>query len=271
MVMIQQIKYHLRKLLQEFFARRGYELRRRQVVTVRQVPENPHHLQQVLLELSGVDTPVILDIGANQGQSVLAYRKAFNTAVIHCFEPFPGARRVLEDQFHHLPEVYIHPFAVSDRSGTQVFHLNRHIQTHSLLPRPQTGRRYYPRIAGPADKQIEVACTTLDQFIEKKGLRQVDILKLDIQGGEYRALKGARRTLETLRPALIFTEAPFIHHYEGEGLLSDLWTFLEGFGYSLYDLFQLNRASNGQLRYANALFVSEALRKQVLDSFPPEP
>lgn len=269
--MIQKIKFQLRKLLRGVLARFGFELRRRHVVTVRNVPEDPHVLQQYLLEKAGIEAPVILDIGANQGQSVAAYRKVSRRAMIHCFEPFPAALEILKKRFQGREGVQIHPFAVTDRTGTQTFHLNRHIQTHSLLPRPQTGRRYYPRVAAPAGEKIEVACTTIDEFIRNENLRQIDILKLDIQGGEIKALNGARRTLETLRPALIFTEAPFIHHYEGEALLHELWTFLGEFGYSLYDLFGLDRASNGQLRYANALFVSKDLREQVLDRLHPEP
>lgn len=269
--MIQQIKFQLRKLPGKILAHYGYELRRRHIVTVRTVPEDPHVLQQYLLEKAGIKAPVILDIGANQGQSVTAYRKVFRRSMIHCFEPFPAALEILKKRFKGREGVQIHAFAVSDRSGTQTFHLNRHIQTHSLFPRPQTGRRYYPRVAAPAGKHIKVACTTIDDFIGKEGLNQVDILKLDIQGGEIRALKGARRTLETLCPALIFTEAPFVYHYEGEALFHQLWAYLGEFGYSLYDLFGLNRASNGQLRYANALFVSEDLREQVLDRLNPEP
>src|SRR3546814_3230617 len=40
---------------------------------------------------------------------------------------------------------------------------------------------------------IDVVVTTIDQYMDKQGLRSFDFIKLDLQGNELKALKGADR------------------------------------------------------------------------------
>ena len=51
--------------------------------------------------------------------------------------------------------------------------------------------------------EVEVETTTIDQLVDELRLPRVDVLKLDIEGAERDALKGARSTLERFRPRLL--------------------------------------------------------------------
>lgn len=53
-------------------------------------------------------------------------------------------------------------------------------------------------------------------------------------------------------------------------MFHQLWGFLEPFGFSVFDLYDLQRARNGQLRYGDVLFVSEEVRAKCLDTRPEE-
>jgi FkbM family methyltransferase len=53
---------------------------------------------------------------------------------------------------------------------------------------------------GPLGESIEL--TTLDRVVDELKLDRLDVIKMDIEGSEVRALKGARRTLGRFRPAL---------------------------------------------------------------------
>ncbi len=49
---------------------------------------------------------------------------------------------------------------------------------------------------------IEVPLTTIDALVAELGLEKVDFIKMDIEGAEQYALRGAVETLKTLRPRL---------------------------------------------------------------------
>src|SRR5690349_8520974 len=54
------------------------------------------HSRETLLGLSGENVRNVLDIGANAGQFALVALNRFPRAKIWCFEPLPGAYKVLK-------------------------------------------------------------------------------------------------------------------------------------------------------------------------------
>jgi FkbM family methyltransferase len=55
---------------------------------------------------------------------------------------------------------------------------------------------------GPDGMGHSVEMTTIDSAVELLGLERVDFLKMDIEGAEVEALKGARRTIMRCRPTI---------------------------------------------------------------------
>lgn len=249
--------------------RRGYIVRK---VKYRvEVPRAPMALQKALFDRLGIEQPVIFDVGANVGQVTTKYRRLFPRAEIYCFEPFEPLVAALRTRFAGDSQVHIVPLAVSNRVGSADFHLTGNRATNSLLPRELTARRYFPKQAQATGEVIETPTTTLDAFCRERGIDRVDILKMDIQGGEMMALRGAAELLVNKSLKLIFTESALIRHYAGEALLYETAAFLAEYDFSLYDLYHLYRGRNGQLRYCEAIFVSPELRAGALDTFGEEP
>jgi FkbM family methyltransferase len=61
-----------------------------------------------------------------------------------------------------------------------------------------------------------VSATTVDKLVEHHRLHRVDFMKLDLEGGEYNALRGATRTLADLRPLIVTehsSQAAELNHY----------------------------------------------------------
>jgi FkbM family methyltransferase len=233
-------------------------------------PSDPFDAQQQMLNELRQPRITIFDVGANHGQTAQVYRAKFLNADIYCFEPFPDSVAALQCTFSDDQRVHIIPKAVSQKTGRSTFYVNGYDATNSLLPRPSAGRRYYPRHAGPKET-IEVEVITLDEFVAGTDVSAIDILKLDIQGGELMALRGAMRLLEAGNVSLIYTEVMFIPHYDGEPLFYEIWSFLEQFGYSLFDIYNSETATNGQLRFGDALFVNRVVRDKVIDGCSDEP
>jgi FkbM family methyltransferase len=53
---------------------------------------------------------------------------------------------------------------------------------------------------GPTGETIPL--TTIDAAVRELGLQRLDVIKMDVEGAEVRALRGARETLERFRPRL---------------------------------------------------------------------
>jgi FkbM family methyltransferase len=246
----------------EALRRIGYDVRRFRSRVV-----DPFAAQIFLLR--DVPCRVIFDVGAYQGDAAARYAHAFPQAEIYAFEPFPPTYERLTRRFADEPQIHTINRAVSSTAGSAVFHVNGLAATNSLLQRPVSGRRYFPREAATIET-ITVSTTTLDEFCKDKKIEAPDILKLDIQGNELAALRGADETLQTGKIGLIFTEVTFVPHYEGGVLFNELCTHLNERGYTLFNFYDMYWAEIGQLRFGDALFINNQLRHAVVDRLPEE-
>ncbi len=258
-----------KSFLRGLLDRAGLELRKTRAAAGK-FTSDPFMAQKEFIRRLGVSTPVILDVGAHKGETVCRYRTLFPDAVIHCFEPFPGNAESLRRRFSSDSLIHVHECAMSDVTGRKTFYLNENSATNSLLPREKNERRYYSKAADSCGS-LEVDTLSIDDFMQKENIEHIDIVKFDIQGGELMALTGASDTLEGSRISLIYTETLFVPHYEDNPLLLDLWKYLDEYGYSFFDIYDLFRAANGQLRFADTLFISSETREKVLNSFVEEP
>lgn len=239
----------------------GLEVRRRPS----SFPFNPFDAQKKLLEGLGISRPVIFDVGGHRGETIKQYRARFPNALVYSFEPSPDSLAALNRDFGDNPEIRIIPLAVADQTGPRILYVNEVDATNSLLPAVEGSRRYLPG-KGDTKASIQIHATSVDEFMDGHRVEAVHILKMDIQGGELLALKGAERTLRESHVPLIYTEIMFVPHYENQPLLNDIWDFLAGYGYSVFDVYYLHWASNGQLKFGNALFVSAEVRMRIIDA-----
>jgi FkbM family methyltransferase len=207
----------------------------------------------------------IFDVGAYTGDTVTQLRRAVNEAKIYAFDADPRSAKALSKRFACDPSVFVYDKAVMNESGWTEFYLNEYSATSSILPRPRNARQYYPTFASKVDR-IRVAAVRLDEFAADLQIDEIDLLKIDIQGGEMRAFQGAAGLLREGRINVIHTEVYFIPHYEGSPMAWDQALFLSERGYSMFGLYNEVWAANGQMRFADAIFVSPRIRAEVIDA-----
>ena len=129
---------------------------------------------------------VVFDVGANVGSySMLLGQWSGPRGSVYAFEPVPAifAGLVRHVALNHLQDI-VHPVAaaVSDRDGTARFTVSA-----------TAGES---RLAGPSDERREggVTVVSIDGFCAREGL-EPDFIKIDVEGWELAALRGARDTI----------------------------------------------------------------------------
>ena len=76
------------------------------------------HLKSVI----STEAPVVFDVGANTGQTILFWKKYFNRPTIQSFEANQALVRILKNK--NFQDVTIHGFGLSSKNGTLPFYVN---------------------------------------------------------------------------------------------------------------------------------------------------
>ncbi|MDW8465872.1 MAG: FkbM family methyltransferase [Chloroherpetonaceae bacterium] len=143
---------------------------------------------------------ICLDIGANVGFYALHFaRQVGNNGKVFAFEPSPEVaaklrKNVSLNGFEEIVEV--EEWAVSDRSGTIEF---------AISPDENSG---WGHIGDDSrfSRKITVRTDTLDNFFERKHIRVVDVMKVDIEGAEDLLIMGAEKILSEKKVRHIYME-----------------------------------------------------------------
>lgn len=207
---------------------------------------------------------VILDVGANIGQSAAEFLREFPEAVVHSFEPNPVAFQQLVSTVGGNPRALPHASALGARVGHAEMHLTQSSLTSSLLATSKSAADFLGELVNPAGR-IEVTVDTLDHFAETCGIQHVDLLKVDVQGYEIELLKGAARMLREHRIALVAIEVNFVQLYEGQAFFEEVYTTLKQEDFRMVGLYHADYRAGPYMTWGDALFVNlEATRRRRL-------
>lgn len=199
---------------------------------------------------------VIFDVGARFGAVSRIYRQIFPTANIYAFEPFPESFKRLSETTSADNHIHCFNTAISDKSGEELLHVNKFTAANSTFRTAQS-ESVLNEICKTQDT-LSVKAITINDFMNEKKIDQIDILKLDIQGGELKALKGAENLLKNGKIIMIYAEVSFINIYESQPLFHDVAKFLYSFGYRIIDIYNPWYIKN-KLIWADALFISTTM------------
>jgi FkbM family methyltransferase len=139
----------------------------------------------------------VIDIGAHIGYfTLLAARAVGSAGRVYSFEPDPANYRFLchNVALNGMDKIVTTvPQAVADTSETKPFFADAKNSALSSLSRE-----------GRSDGAMPVECTTVDDFIDRG--ERIEVVKLDVEGGEVHALRGMRRTLTDPSAVALFVE-----------------------------------------------------------------
>ncbi|MGH2556658.1 MAG: FkbM family methyltransferase [Actinomycetota bacterium] len=161
-----------------------------------------------------------IDGGANIGTfSLLAAELVGATGRVDAFEPVPEPAGWFRENMalNDYGWVHLHEAALGERSGTVDFFSDRDVSNHIALE--------------PAKDTIQVPCVTLDEALPVEG--RYAMAKLDLEGAQVAALRGAERHLSEQNPPVWQVEV-FQHLLLKMGSdLDELISLFTDHGYSL--------------------------------------
>lgn len=177
---------------------------------------------------------VVFDVGANLGQyTLLAAHCVGAQGHVHSFEP--SQRIFTELQFNVelnglSDRCVLNRLAVSDAPGTAK--LSRYEEGAEVFGSLGVHERSEADIVG----YEEVKTLTLDGYMEQHGIGRVDFIKIDIEGAELLALKGASRLLLRKDAPTILLEMGDVNT-DGFGYKAcEIWDHLVNLGYRMYSI-----------------------------------
>ncbi len=198
----------------------------------------------------------IFDVGANRGSKIKEFLSLFPSSLIFAFEPYTPLHNELEKQFSDHPNVRLYNIGISDKKKEMIFNVNKGIDTSSFLISNKTGLNSDKQVQ--TIEQIKLPLDTLDQIVSDEKIEKIHILKLDIQGYELNALKGAEKILSGRGIDIIFTETYFIEQYKDQPLFYEIAAYLQRFGYLLQDIYN-PIYGKGKLAWCDTIFVRDNL------------
>ena len=187
---------------------------------------------QDMATFSHGDSPLILDVGANTGQTVQEFRKVFCKPRIHSFEPSPATFELLRQNTSAIPDTQLWNRAMGSSSGRMILQENDDNGMSSFLPLSRFGW-------GSVIKQTSVDVDVVDDFCLREHIDRIDILKSDTQGYDLEVFKGAKRMFQEERIGLVYSEVIFSDMYKGMASMSQIYDFLTNHDFVLVSLYRL--------------------------------
>ncbi len=139
---------------------------------------------------------VFVDAGAHIG-SVLAEARHHDASIqVVAVEAIPQRAADLARRF---PKAVVHSCALGDHAGKVSFFVDLARSGYSSLARPATG-------SADGLQEITVQLCRLDDLIDASAA--IDVVKIDVEGGEFAVLRGADGMVSRCRPTIMFESGP---------------------------------------------------------------
>ncbi len=156
-----------------------------------------------------------IDVGCHKGEILDLILKQSPNGKHFAFEPLPHLYESLSRKY--VSKTTIHPFALSNKTGFSSFQFIKNAPAYSGLR-----KRDYD-IKNPDIEEITVEIKRLDEIIPPD--TKIDFIKIDVEGGEYDVMKGAKKLLKRDQPHVIFECGLGANNYY-EASPNELYNFL---------------------------------------------
>lgn len=180
-------------------------------------------------QFKNADTLTFFDIGGHFGEYSKRITEIFKdkNIKVHTFEPSPNTFKKLTASVGETDKIIANNFGLSDTKTSSVLY-----QAHA-----ETWASVHKRKLDYLDKEVmaeeNIQLDTIDNYCEINNIHHIHLLKLDIEGHEFSALKGGINMIQN-------NKVDFIQFEFGECSI-DSRTFIQDFYYLLRDNYKIYR------------------------------
>lgn len=127
------------------------------------------------------DVKIILDIGSRDGCQSLELNRWFPHAKIYAFEPIQHSFEFSKNNTESIENIEVYPYAINSYDGKTKFYevYNGNVGASSLLKTTDNFRS-----SQWLQKEIEVECILLSNWLKENNIKTVDLIWMDVQGAE---------------------------------------------------------------------------------------
>jgi FkbM family methyltransferase len=171
---------------------------------------------------------VFFDVGCNGGSFIKVLKTKINFDTVHCFEPHPVLSEVIKGKY---PNITMNKMCVSDRNGDiNVYIPTLSVGISSIIKRP---------VFDFLNQEINILttkCITLDAYCEQNNIKEIDFIKVDVEGAEKIVFDGAENLLSSKKIKAGMFEV-------GQTLIDagtsteELVKLIEGYGYTIEKIY----------------------------------
>ena len=186
---------------------------------------------------------ICLHVGASDGRHTLVMARLAERGHVYCFEPSSYSFEILKRAmaFHGLGNVSCFNVAIMDHIGE--FDLIVPVKTsgrlgHSFghVAASEEGGASFPDIQMEDVVTELTQAVTLDTFCERKRIEKIDFLRCDVEGAEYKVLRGGERMIDRNLPNALIEIHPHALESSFNASKEEVFGFFESRGYEAYCL-----------------------------------
>ncbi len=177
-------------------------------------------IMQIVLEHNST----FIDVGSHKGEVLSKALKIAPKGKHYAFEPIPQIHKKLDKRYGQYCD--IKNIGLSDHFGETSFN---HVVSNPAYSGIK--QRTYPK--KEKIEEITIQVDTLDnQLLEQE---RIDMIKIDVEGGELDVLKGAIKILNKFHPVIVFEHGKGAAEYY-ETTPQEVFTFLDEQHYNIFTL-----------------------------------
>jgi len=235
----------MKRFIRKILEKRGYEIRQIETVTGRMDVSLRH------LKAQGLTCQNILDVGANRTKWSRLAQSIFQEATFSLIEPQEEMMSYLEEFCKEFPKSTYFLAGAGANEATKTLTIWDDLQGSSFLPDQNLKLKQ-------EGKQRQIEMITIDGLIETKKIKIPELMKLDIQGFELEALKGAKKTFGTTEVYILEVALFPFDDLMNLPVFSDVINFMLERNYVVYNFAGfLRRPLDGALGQCDICFVKK--------------